>query len=135
MNPISQASGNPQFSTTTTTSSADFQHLDAYPWSSDPTFQVGLSAILQTQGDGLDAPQLEELVSRARCFYFLRYVVNRAIQPALVTQHPQEVRHQHRSHSLPVMASLTACVTALFTPACHISNSSNSSNPANNNPS
>ena len=84
MNPTSQASGNAQPSTTTTTSSADLQHLESYPWSSDPSFQAGLSAILETQGSRLDAPQLEGLVARARCFYFLRYVINRAIRPGIV---------------------------------------------------
>ena len=84
MNLTSQASDSPQTSTTTTTASADFQHLESYPWSSDQTFQTGLLSILGTQGDNLDPPQLEELVAKARCFYFLRYGIHRATTAGVV---------------------------------------------------
>jgi len=74
MDQSSVASGNPQPATPTTTSPADLQRLESYPWNSDATFQAGLSSILDTQGNDLETPQREELVAKARCFYFLRWV-------------------------------------------------------------
>ncbi|KAL9638610.1 MAG: hypothetical protein Q9164_001442 [Protoblastenia rupestris] len=46
-----------------------FQQLEAYPWSTDPEFQIGLRSILVSNPA---AEQAEHLTLRARCFYFAR---------------------------------------------------------------
>jgi hypothetical protein len=46
-----------------------FHQLDSYPWSSDPEFQGGLSAIL---GSVQDPQQIAHLTLRAKCYYYAR---------------------------------------------------------------
>jgi hypothetical protein len=46
-----------------------FHQLDNYPWSSDPEFQGGLSAIL---GSVQDPQQIAHLTLRAKCYYYAR---------------------------------------------------------------
>ena len=46
-----------------------FANVDSYPWDSDTEFQGGLLAIL---GSDPAPEQANELVLRARCFYYER---------------------------------------------------------------
>lgn len=49
-----------------------YKQLDAYDWDNDREFQGGLRAIL---GSSSSPEQLEHLTTRAKCFFYSRYVL------------------------------------------------------------
>jgi hypothetical protein len=48
-----------------------FNELDSYNWDADQEFQLGLKGILDS-ANAQTVDQKEDLVLRARCFYFAR---------------------------------------------------------------
>jgi len=52
--------------------SSIFEALEAYPWHEDAEFQSGLSSILSTPDGSPATSEFENLIVRAKCFYFSR---------------------------------------------------------------
>jgi len=76
-----------------------YDALEKYPWADDPEFQSGLTAIL---GSNSSPDQARELTTRARCFYYSRYVWCGFLQ--ITSRAPRNLikLHMHRKFNVNV---------------------------------
>jgi len=91
--------------------SAAFEALESYPWHQDIEFQSGLSSILSAPGA---ASENEDLVLRARCFYFFRKTNT---QVDLASYKAWRARQSSVSHEAPLSSSVPTSTSTPPTPA------------------
>jgi hypothetical protein len=137
-----------------------FQHLEAYPWSTDAEFQSGLRAILGSTPprEAQEGSQQDELILQAKCFYYSRYerfraqsdgrypanssihVTGRRIIRSILkrTNHgfaqgvtpPKFLLAQYPMHTYPPLTPLSRAASSQTSPRCLLRN--NTLNPNRN---
>lgn len=71
------ASADPAPTSSTSDSTDIYQRLSSYSFTEDPEFKLGLAVILGQPGTPATNEQVnrtDELVTKAKCFYFSKYV-------------------------------------------------------------
>ncbi|DAA77441.1 TPA_exp: Uncharacterized protein A8136_6701 [Trichophyton benhamiae CBS 112371] len=100
------ASADPAPTSSTSDSTDIYQRLSSYSFTEDPEFKLGLAVILGQPGTPATNEQVnrtDELVTKAKCFYFSKKY---AIQPPIdYTSYQHWLHPQSRNENIPISST------------------------------